>query len=420
MSTEHLFDERAVLFPPTFAGDSVSEGAKSLWTVLRRALDGEISLDCTWLVRWDEPALQPGGRPVPLDNDARARSLVHSISSQPPTGTVCLRYDTTAILVLASDPTWAGSHVVTETAQASAASNPGDNLEFWQAVAVSDDGLHFRRFVTDAQSAHPEPLPASGGTPRTSKLVLSDAEYTFFPLRDVTTNQLLAYLCQAVWSGPGSKTFTEGSMEIRGASPEQLAAIDLALFRAGIGFVQNALDNFSSVNVVIPVHCGVFARSEAAARLFETVGREIWPVFENVFFELIPGPSSEPFNHVTMAVTQLDTYGRPVMLRVDSTADDLSEIPVVDWLSVGFEQATSDDTDPARLSNFVSRVCEIGCAAHILGLRATPDTVAAINAGFTYVGSDAIAPALTGADEDERQVDPADILRAILSSKGPQ
>lgn len=396
MSAGHPPGEEGTLFRPRFAAETDPDSGTPLWPVLRRAMVGGISLQRTWLVRWNAGS----------DDDGRARTLGQDIRAQSPQGTVCLRYDATAILVLVAGDDWPG---------ANAMQGPGEDLQLWQAVAVSDEGIHFRKFATAARTQISDQMTAPAG-PQPSKLVLSDAEHTYFPLWDVAANQIFAYLCRAAWSAPGGRTLDEGSPEIRSAAPERLAAIDLTLFRAATSFVQDTLDNYGSVDIVIPIHCGVFSSPRAVSTLYDTVAREIWPVLENVYFELIPGPAPNAFRNVDAAIAQMADYGRRLMIRVGAD-DDLSEIPAADWLSVGLQPpwpVVEGDVTP-QLDDFADRIRDRGYGAHVFGLTGMPETVAALNAGFTYVGSDAIATPLTG--NDDVQAQPADILKAILASR---
>jgi hypothetical protein len=247
---------------------------------------------------------------------------------------------------------------------------------------------------------------------------LADADFTFFPIWDVAGNHTLAHLCRPLWHGPEGTPLDEGSSSFFEAAPEQIAAIDITIFDAAIRVVQNALDHYGAISVIVPMHAALFADERAAAAYFKIVNQEIWPFVEHVMFEVLL--ESLPIDGDLLAGTErFSDYGRPPMVRLPDpqAIEDAGSLGAI-W-SLGFDFARcGESADIDMLFNtFHGQAEAIGCRCHVIGLAEPTTTVAAINAGFEFVGSDAIAPPLASQDDAGQETDPTDILKGILAAK---
>lgn len=388
-------------------------------TLLKQALSGGIKTARVFLVRWEALRTSAGGGWEALREafvDALSRTIVKETG-----GAIVLPFDADGLLVIvdqtglplspsstavigaALDDRWSGTCV--------------DALEIWAAREVDEGGLSFRR-LDAAESFDRDPTEGTVEH-HPMRLVLTDTDFAFFPIWDVAANHVMAHLCRPSWHAPDGTVLTEDSPQIFAASPEQVAAIDAILFEAAIRLVQDALDHYGAVSVIVPVHSILFDDEAAASGYFRAVDKEIWPFVENIMFELLCGQSLDDRREAA-AIERLAGYGFPPMVRLSGPMD-ISDgaLPAGLW-SIGFDFSRwggkTADAD-TLFAGFREQASNLGYRCHVIGLSSTPETVAAVNAGFDFVGSDAIAPPLAGADAGGAETAPADILKSILAAQ---
>ena len=252
-------------------------------------------------------------------------------------------------------------------------------------------------------------LPSKRGA-----VVLADPDYHFTPLWEVATNRPFCYLIRETWQGPDGATISEQSFEMEPVSPTQLLAVDLAAAKTIEDTVQQTLDGIGVDVFAVPVHAATLA--DKADKWLSEVWPLVLPIFDQVFFEVIVGRSRVTIEDVEKALNTLSEFGRPVLLRIAPRTKSFaraSDFPVV---AVGFDggfcegpQGESCDFQ-ALIAATQSKV-----PAYVFGLSSVSTTTAVINAGFSYVGSESIAPTLRRHTKDDVSDDPAELLRALMA-----
>ena len=398
----------------TFSPSSLDRLHPGHWQILEHALSGRLSAANLFLVQWPSLAESPEREGEELA--ARAEAVQEAVKSETPCETLCLPFDGSSVLVIVGE---SASGFLDRSAQRLSnslaqfirderPSGENDTPVYWIAADLDQVSLRFRRHE-------------AGETARShanTRLVLPDADYFFFPVWDTSENNLFAYLCRPFWDVPDRGRLTESTPEVAAISPERLAAIDLTIFETASEFVRDALDHYQPAQVMIPVHASLFASDEAAAAYFATIDRAIWEIVEQVWFEVIH-TSEVPGSLVAAAIERLSRYGQPPLIRADANHSVPSAaVPGGVW-SVGVE---IDPAVPARergaaLNSFRSEVAAVGCRSHVVGLVTAEETLEAVNAGFDYVGSDALMPPLAAPGSAGFEAQPTDLLRTILASR---
>lgn len=260
----------------------------------------------------------------------------------------------------------------------------------------------------------PEPKAAPAMLRKT--VVLADPAHIFAPLWDVKANQLFCYLTRLEWNLPDGGRISEQTVDAHGVSLDRLLAVDLEAAERTVETVQQTAGAFGAGVFSIPVHPRVLAT--AANRW----GSEIWPlvlpVFDQIVFEIVPGFDAPSAEHVEAAVRALEDFGRPILLRTDLSENALqwaSQLPIS---AVGFDGGSHAQVH-AKDPNFKAfgAVTQIGKPAYVLGLTSVAPTIAAINAGFAYVGSDVISPPSLSGGSDGLSDDPAELLKTVLTQR---
>lgn len=413
-------------FPARFPGASSAQDAEDFWNAFRLATLADRGPKHIFLVRWDELR---AGLPAEWKNvqETYVDAIRHGIETLVLPNGGCVRYDDTSFLVIC-DPVV--SHVFFQSDDQLASRISGDKLndvahlvEVWNAISVGATGFDFRRLLPETEPvgntiSPPEsrPPPIEKGA---AKVVLADADYIFLPMWDVTRNEIFGYICRPLWTGSQGESVSEGSPVHLTTGANRLAAIDAAVFRSAVEFVQNALDNYCAARTIVPIHPEILAEEQAASAFFDVLDREIWPVLENMMFEIVMPSDGNASGPSMTGLDRIAAYGCGLLLRVDQRFEDFEAIPRNRFLSIGIDAGAFKDKEGTThaIEAFARRAASAGHACHVLGLSATSDTVTAVNAGFSLVGSEAIAPALREFGAFGPQPEPADILKSILGMK---
>ena len=398
----------------TFDPTSLDRLYPGHWQILEHALSGRMSAANLFLVQW--PSLADSPERDGEDVNVPTAAVQEAVKSETPCETLCLPFDASTVLVIVGE---SASDFLDRSAQRLSvsfgrsigrvpSSGESDGPVYWIAADPDQVSLRFRRY----KAGKPARSPAK------TRLVLPDADFFFFPVWDTSENHLFAYLCRPFWDVPDRGRLTEATPEVAAISPERMAAIDLTIFETAGEFVRDALDHYRPAQAMIPVHASLFASDEAVAEYFATIDRAIWEIVEQVWFEVIC-TSEVPGSLVAAAIERLSRYGQPPLIRADANHGVPSEaVPGGVW-SVGME---IDPTAPSGergsvLKAFRSEAAAAGCRSHVIGLATAEETLEAVNAGFDYVGSDALMPPLAAPGSAGFEAQPTDLLRTILASR---
>lgn len=261
------------------------------------------------------------------------------------------------------------------------------------------------------------PKSSNGQPTPTSRLILGDTEYRYCPLWESSGNDIFCYLCEPFWNVGSGELLTEDTLQTEFDDPKRILAVDLATLRTATEQVEEVVAQYGLMTVLIPVHYQTLENPESADAYTDLCDKRVWPVMDSVYFEINGPPVPLSKDGLVQAANHINPFGRGVLLRVEPGFDGFDEIPADDILSVGMA-LRADQRDEGEmisdLKTFASETSSRGLHSHAHGLKTVALCLAAVSAGFDYVGSDAIAPPLEKWAHDEERLKAIDLFKTLL------
>lgn len=251
--------------------------------------------------------------------------------------------------------------------------------------------------------------------------VLADPEFRYYPLWDVRANGVFCYICEPFWNVGDGVSHPEEDFPQAFADPRRLLALDLDTLRHAVIRVEEVAEGYGVISVMIPVHYATLANAETRQAYTEACNASVWSVIDSLNFEIIRPPSPLSGTELTEIIGHIRPFGYNVGLRVDADFTQFEDIPVEDLDSLGLDIRGDDRPENVILDNlqdFSSRAGSRGVSRYVHGIETPSLSLAAVAAGYDYVGSDAIAESLVEWAPDGNTVTPVDLLKTLLESKG--
>lgn len=254
---------------------------------------------------------------------------------------------------------------------------------------------------------------------RTSKMILGDAQFRYYPLWDVKRNDVFCHLCEAFWEAGGDYPLVEDELASEFEDPGRILSLDLETLHEGVGQAE-LMAQYGVLRVLIPVHFETLADSEAAESYTGECNKVVWPVFDDVNFEIIKPPPSVPGDELAKVADLIKPYGQATMLRVEPGFECFDDVPADAFLSLGMNLRVDprcEDDIISELIGFAEKAKQAGLQCHVHGLESVTVSAAAVSSGFDFIGSDAIAPHLERDAWNANVPLFPDLLRAMLASR---
>lgn len=321
----------------------------------------------------------------------------------------CVRYDQNGLLLIEPNVT---DHQAVEAAQ-QVLGVTSEQIRLWRAVGVHENGLEFvpldvENIEAEAErQAEPHPV---------NDIVLTDAEFSYFPMWNVRASEVFGYVCETVWNFGEGAYVPEEALEAFFTKHRHVYALDKEALHKAVAQAQDFLDRYMFTNIVIPVHFSTLATPELAAPYLDACNEGVWTVMDNVLFEITKVPVDVDGDTLFQAINNLAPYGQEVWLRLQHGFDNFSVVPLemVASLGLGFQYTSLTDEEVAsELEAFSRDTQNLGLARHAHGLHDMNTCISAVNSGFDFISSSAIAPPLDPT-QPEDMAQPSDVLRAML------
>jgi len=321
----------------------------------------------------------------------------------------CVRYDTSSLLLVEPGVTdfellMAAERVLDVTSE---------QLRLWQAIDIRDSGLEFAPLDVDEIEHNPPEDAASH--PKTD-IVLTDAEFSYFPMWDVQASEIFGYTCENVWNTGEGSYISEEALDAFFAKYRYVYALDKEALHNAVSQTQFFLDRYMFTNIVIPVHYSIMATPEYADAYMEACNEGVWSVHDNVYFEITKVPADMDGDTLFRAIDRLTPFGRGVWLRLEHGFSNFNAVPADMVTSVGLGFQYDQRPCEERLSSleaFAGDTNDLGIARHAHGLEDMDTCITAVNLGYDYISSVAIAQPLD-ASQPEEMAQPSDVLKAML------
>ena len=140
---------------------------------------------------------------------------------------------------------------------------------------------------------------------------------------------------------------------------------------------------------------------------------------QRLLFEIVRIPSGADREDVVAAVNRIRPHGHGVFLRTGANPGALGHFATLGVMGVGldvYHDARPEDAVMSALEDFVEEVSQQGLHTYVVGLRSVSLSVAAVCAGFDFVGSREIAASLEPWGLDDHVVKPLDLFRTTLGN----
>lgn len=367
------------------------------WKVLHNAIDAGADLDALRLVHI-----------VGISNvdETMCERIEHYLHEK----AACVRYDDTSLLII--EPGVTDEEVIKATEYVLGVSR--ERLHLWRVLRALDDGLEFESIDAPSavapQTAAPAPAEHAG-------IVLTDAEFSYFPLWDVRASEIFCYVCENVWNIGTGERVSEVALDAFFAKPRHVFALDREALHKAVLQAQDFLDRYLFTNILIPVHYSTVASQDFFAPYIEVCAQSVWPVVDNIYFEITKVPADADLGQLAAAADALRPYGQGVLLRLERDFGNFTALPALDVLSVGLDyhydtRADADVHDELEAFARAARPLGLRCHAHSLGDMNL--CITAVRCGFDFISSTVIAPPLDTTNPDEQAAQPPDVLRAML------
>lgn len=304
-------------------------------------------------------------------------------------------------------------------------SGPGAALEPWAVRGLRDDGLTVEPLADRGDKPHPSapaPSPAKFA-PQGKRMVLQDASFTFDPLWDVRRNMVLAYHCRPHWDTGRGTMIEEEDLDDNDSERHLIFAMDLETLHKAGERIEELVTNDSMAVLMVPVHWETLADQGAAANYLRAVETQFYLWGERLLFEILRIPQAVGAERLLDVLRCLDKRGRGFLLRRDwSFADAAALRPL---LPLGLQGIGVDAIREARpeaevmidMETFIDQVAAHSLHSYILGVGSVSLSVAAVCAGFDYVGSRPVSRVLEPWGLDDHVVKPMDLFREFLHGK---
>ena len=378
---------------------SAVDDRSGLWGLLRMMAGDQHRLAAMRLLRWEGA----GGEAALLKS--RTAGLLRPED-------VFVRYDATSFLVICAAPSDSTLGRLDRGLGIRTPETPA--VAVWRPVALGETGFAFVPVTGAGVEDEEKQAPA-----KPDRAVLSDARFRYFPLWDVQANSTFCHLCEALWDTGTGDLLPEDAFEGGLGGVGRVLAVDLQVLREAIKRIEATMSGYGILTALIPVHWQTLADRERADRYSRFCSDNVWPVIENVFFELVGTPPSLSATDSVPISETVAQFSRGVFLRVPLDFEEFDRVSADHFLSVGVNIRHRDQADPGiatALEHFASRAISGGHRCHVHGLTTMPLSAAAVRAGFTYVGSDVVAAPLDAEDSGTEGPDPAALLRQFLAT----
>lgn len=253
-----------------------------------------------------------------------------------------------------------------------------------------------------------------------STTVLADPEFRYYPLWDVRANGVFCYICEPFWNIGNGVPLPEEDLGQAFDDSGRLLTLDLETLRHAVIRAEEVAVGYGVFSALIPVHFTTLTNPDTRLAYGEACNASVWPVIDSLNFEIIRLPTALNGAELTEVVNQIRSFGNTVMVRVDAGFDDFDELPLDDLDALGLDIRGDDrpeDQIIESLRDFASRAASMGISKYVHGIVHATISLAAVAAGYDYVGSDAIAEPLEEWAPDGDTVAPVDLLKTLLNSK---
>jgi len=294
------------------------------------------------------------------------------------------------------------------------------SIELWQVRGITDKGISSTQ-ITVSQTAVPSlPEDKEQGIQSDLKLI-GTAKFNFLPIWHVRRNVVMAFECVPRWQLDSGDILDEIDLSERFQKHDMVYALDAETVQHAVDQVINVIEHDALASIVVPIHYDTIC-NDLGFELFLRAYGGLMPVWrERVSFEIKSIPVDTDFEKLKATIQRIWPYCYGLYVQVPFDFQGIGDFGVEGLLSIGLD-LNHDDREEAviisDLENFITKAAEYNTLhTHAFGLKTVSLSVAAICAGFDYIGSRPIEKELDGWGLDDFLIKPIDLYKQLLKSR---
>jgi len=289
---------------------------------------------------------------------------------------------------------------------------------------ITDHGIEACAVDPEVQA-----VPAQEVTPATEAplgevtdlSLIGTASFDFLPIWHIRRNFVMTFECIPRWHLENGDVLDEADLSDRFRQHDMEHALDAETVRHAIDQVMRVVEHDAMASILVPVHFDTIMEDEGFTKFLQAYG-ELSPIWrERISMEIKCIPHDISFNDLCTCLHRLRPYCQGLYVQVPLTFDQIHDFGVGGLVSIGVDltHENRDESDViADMEAFISKTSQVtGLHTHALGLQSVSLSVAAICAGFDFIGCQPIEKELEGWGIDDFLVKPLDLYKQLLKTQ---
>lgn len=289
-----------------------------------------------------------------------------------------------------------------------------------QVTDLAEDGLIYQSDNKDDDFATDEMLSMPVDTESEKQLfVLGDVNYNLVPIWDVRRNNVLSYRLKTTWAVGENSIKDDSELEQLSDSSMKLV-IDMSALQEAAKSINEVYEHNRFGSFILPVHYDILASSNLRTKYLDAV-TNIWPIApDRLYFEIESVPGDVDPNKLAESIASFHAFYNGILVTVPWGFDSFETLKKIGVYSIGVNVEHDDRSETeimAEMEAFITKISRYPIRTHALGLKTMSLTVAAVCAGFDFVGGQPVTSSLEGWAPDDYLISPVDLYKKIISAK---
>ena len=294
----------------------------------------------------------------------------------------------------------------------------GASVSIEQIIKVSENSIEVDE-ISIEEFLRPPSAPVQ--TPNQEIDLLGTASFDFLPIWHVRRNFVMCFECIPRWHLEDGRILDESDVSERFRAHQMEYALDAQTVHHAVDQLIDVIDHDSLASVLVPIHYDSVVEDEGF-ELFLHSYRELMPIWrERMSMEIKCIPPTASADDIRKALHRLRPFCNALYLQVDFGFDRFADFAADGFVSIGVDLTHDERAEADIIKDMEKFISDAGAFdtlhTHALGLKTVSLSVAAICAGFDYIGSQPITKELEGWGMDDFLIRPIDLYKQFLKNK---
>lgn len=297
----------------------------------------------------------------------------------------------------------------------------GMDLSLWHVRGVNAQGLNIEPLTMPTEVIQTQEISvrvASDNQPEGLTL-LGKASFDYLPVWNVRKNVVSSFECIPRWHLDDGEILDEADLSQRFQAHDMEYALDAQTMDHAVDQIVDVIEHDAMATIIVPVHYDTVVEDAGFSHFIRAYNNltSVWR--DRISMEIKCIPEQAGFEDVHYAVRRLQPYCALVYLQVPFGFDLFGDFGGNVCIGLDVTHDRRDEVEIiADMESFIARAANFGAVhTHIFGLQTVSMSVAAICAGFDYIGSHPIDKELEGWGLDDFLIKPIDLYKRLLKSK---